>query len=86
MASFSTSAVIDVTGLADTTSWVTLITAVNGFTFADESILSDASVAEGWVYRTVNVADGVALQVCIPEPATIALLSFGAIVLFKRKK
>lgn len=86
MATFSASAVIDVTGLADSTSWVTLITAANGFTFADESILSDASVAEGWVYRTVNVADGVALQVCIPEPATIALLSFGVVVLFKRRK
>ena len=86
MATFSASAIIDVTGLKDSTSWVTLITAANGFTFADDSLLSDASVAEGWIYRTLAVADGTALQVCIPEPATIAMLMMGFGVLSLRKK
>jgi hypothetical protein len=86
MAIFSATATIDVTGLADSTSWVTLITAKNGFTFADTTILSDASVAEGWVYRTINVADGVALQVAIPEPATITLLAAGLGLFIRRRK
>jgi hypothetical protein len=85
-ATFSASATIDVTGLQDTTSWVTLITAKNGFTFADDSILSDASVAEHWVSRTLDVTDGVAFQVCIPEPATITLLAAGLGLFIRRRK
>lgn len=87
IASFSESALIDVTGLADTLEWVTLVTAQNGFTFIDPTLLTAESVAEGWNYRTVAVDGGTALQVSmIPEPATLGLLSIGALTLLRRKK
>jgi len=86
MATFSADASIDVTGLTDTPDWITLITAANGFTFADETLLTDASISEGWTYRTTSVTGGTALQVSIPEPATVSLLSIGALFLLRRRK
>jgi PEP-CTERM motif len=87
---FSAGAWIDVTGLADTSDWVTLITAAGGMTFSDTTLLTDASIAEGWGYRTLDLdgeaGSATALQVSIPEPATLSLLSIGALFLLRRKQ
>jgi hypothetical protein len=79
MVTFSTTALIDVTGLAYATNWVTLITA-KGFTFADDSILTDASIAAGWSYRVAEIGGAQAFQV-IPEPATLIILGLGSLFL-----
>ncbi len=80
MVTFADTALIDVTGLAYATNWVTLITAQNGFTFADTSILTDASIAAGWSYRVAEVGGARAFQV-IPEPATLIILGLGSLFL-----
>jgi hypothetical protein len=66
---FSTNALVDVTGLADTTNWVTLVTAASGITLEDTSLLTSASIAEGWGYRVLDLGGGAAaLQVSILPP------------------
>jgi hypothetical protein len=87
---FSADALVDVTGLADTSDWVTLITAAGGMTLSDTTLLTPASVAEGWGYRLFDLdgeaGNATALQVSIPEPATLSLLSIGALFLLRRKR
>jgi hypothetical protein len=68
MATFYPTGRIDVTGLADAADWVTIITAVNGFSFYDPSIsldnlLTKESIAEGWVCQIYGVSGAFALQV-----------------------
>lgn len=75
---FTTDALIDVTGLADTTNWVTLITAAGGIGFTNltlltavppTALLTPASIAEGWGYRLLDLdgeaGNATALQVRI---------------------
>lgn len=70
---FSTNALVDVTGLADTTNWVTLVTAASGITLEDTSLLTPASIAKGWGYRVLDLGAGAAaLQVTIMPPPTLA--------------
>jgi hypothetical protein len=69
---FSTNALVDVTDLADTTNWVTLVTAASGITLEDTSLLTPASIAEGWGYRVLDLGGGAAaLQVSILPPPTL---------------
>jgi hypothetical protein len=64
MAEFSASAQVDVTGLASTTDWVTLVTTASGITLADASLLTPSSVAQGWGYRIQSLGgSAAALQV-----------------------
>jgi hypothetical protein len=89
-ATLSANALIDVTGLAVLDKWVTLITADSGFSLADESLLTTTSIDQGWKYRFID-ADGatgnaIALQVSVPEPSTLSLLSLGALFLLRRKQ
>jgi|GEM_PF-7078754 len=75
---FTKNALVDLTRLADTTNWVTLITAAGGITFTDwtltnagpaTALLTPASIAEGWGYRLLDldgeVGNATALQVRI---------------------
>jgi hypothetical protein len=75
---FTADALIDVTGLADTTNWVTLITATGGIivtnttlmtTVTDATLLTPASTAKGWRYRLLDLdgeaGSAAALQVSI---------------------
>jgi hypothetical protein len=75
---FTTDALIDVTGLADTTNWVTLITAAGGIivtnttlmtTVTDATLLTPASIVKGWRYRLLDLdgeaGNATALQVSI---------------------
>jgi len=80
-ARFSTDALIDVTGLADTTNWVTLITANGGIivtnttlmtTVTNAALLTPASIERGWGYRFLDLdgeaGNSTALQVSILPP------------------
>ncbi len=73
---FTTHALVDVTGLADTANWVTLVTAAEGITLEDSTLLTPASIAEGWTYRLLDLdgdaGNATALQVTMMPPPTLA--------------
>ena len=88
---FTTDALIDVTGLVDTTNWVTLITAAGGIGFRNltlltavppTALLTPASIAEGWGYRLLDLdgeaGNATALQVRIQPILTCSAEQWSA--------
>lgn len=85
---FSANALIDLSFLSTPiiSQWITLVTAANGITLSDDTLLTQASINAGWTYQITGDAGGLqTLQVMIPEPATISLLVMGVMGLLVRR-
>lgn len=65
----------------------TLMTAGGAFTDnTGGNLLSPTSLAAGWTYQIVATGAGNELQVTVPEPASVALLSVGGAMMLNRRR